>query len=282
MIDEQWSWAVKAMDQKGLFAKITGNGSEYQLDCPWCSDNKQHLYFNVVKGVFTCFRCNEGGRAFKLLNKLGINTTSKVPIRPKVKPKVQRVWPKHGRIDPDSQADRYLKQRRHLVDEDLELWGLRVGMDFWNDYVVWPIQLRDQKEIGLHLRRYRLTGQRALNYPAGIDKPLLGSHLIDAVEPKEIVIVEGPYDAAHVTRELMPEGMLGLALMGHSINTLQCAQLAELGLPVTIMLDPDAIDAACLMASTVKRWAPRVTVAKLTRGDPDEHTKTELLEAVGR
>ncbi|MBN2015908.1 AAA family ATPase [Candidatus Dojkabacteria bacterium] len=52
-------------------------GAEICLQiCPFCGDDKHHLYLNVEKLVFNCFKCNETGTIRKLVKEAGITFDS--------------------------------------------------------------------------------------------------------------------------------------------------------------------------------------------------------------
>lgn len=46
-------------------SKKTGNPNEIRINCPNCGDTKYHMYVNMIKGVYHCFRCQSSGRLAK-------------------------------------------------------------------------------------------------------------------------------------------------------------------------------------------------------------------------
>lgn len=275
-----WLWVEDALARAGRPSKRSGN--ELLLHCPYCDDSKYHLYFNVAKGVWTCFKCNEKGRALKLLKELGVKLPGigyqmkrAVVVAP---PKI--TWPEHKALKPGSDAWRYLLDERKMTPGDIAMWQLRVGAGLNQDYVLWPVLDADGELRGVHLRRYRFQGDRALMFPKLVDRLMLGAHIVAQGSFHTVVIVEGPYDAAHVTRELWEDGFISLALMGHSITRLQCLQLKAIGLPAVIMLDADAAEDTRQMARDVARWLP-VRKVYLTGKDPKHLPRAQLLSLLG-
>lgn len=271
-----FDWVLEKIESAGKDARRSGN--EIVLDCPYCGDRKKHLYFNTTKGVWTCFRCNESGRVSKLFRELGIPLNGVEPKRRRktaIQPEPE-VWPETRDFGTD--ALQYLAGR-NCLQKEIALWQMRQGTDRYEDYVFFPVLDKSGSRVGMHGRRFRYSGSKALNFPRGADKGILGMHLIPELNPKELVVVEGPYDATHVTRELMPDRMLGLALMGHGMTPLQMLQLSSVNLPVYLMLDGDAWESCKQMQRTFSRWSPCKAV-RLLRGDPDEHGRKELLETI--
>jgi hypothetical protein len=269
-----FSWVVDRFSGAGLHVRQSGD--EAQINCPYCGDQKQRLYFNLEKGVWTCFHCNEKGRLDKLFKTLGLDLL--VPPRKRsrgVKSQEREPvsWPDSNKISIPSSVWSYLSIRRGWKKVDLDLWQVRQGQGKWEDFVLFPVLDRERALLGIHGRRFRFTGPKAINHPSGQDKAVLGMHLVPVLNPERIVVVEGPYDAVHVTREL--HGTLGLALMGHGITPLQTLQISSLRLPTYLMLDGDAWKAAKEMERNYSRWAPCKAV-RLDKGDPDEYNGMEL------
>jgi hypothetical protein len=252
------------------------------------------MYLNVEKGMWVCFRCSEKGGFLQFLKMFGLDPNA---IRPR-KFKVEKPtpppepWPQSVKIQPGTRAWDYLtkdrafvngvKKRFPLTDMDIFRWDLEVGKEWpWDSYVFWPVYDPQSRKLSVHLRRFQMDGPRALNQPKGLDKTLLGIQMTHYYPCDAIALTEGPYDAAHVTRELMNDDILGLALMGHDITPLQLLQLRNLKLPVLVMLDADAWDKAQKMAKEISRWVPAYAVP-IHEGDPDEHKREALLRMIGK
>lgn len=291
---QKYFWVTERLSERGVDFRHS-HGDEMQLCCPRCDDSSHHLYLNLNKGLWVCFRCNEKGGFLAFLKLFGLDPNA---IRPrklrqesKPAPPPER-WPESVKIQPGSRAYEYLTNGRAIVDgkkvrsalQDLDIfrWNLEVGKEWpWDSYIFWPVHDLQNRRIAMHLRRFQFDGPRALNEPKGIDKTLLGAELPYYFPCDAIAITEGPYDAAHVTRELLRDNILGMALMGHSITPLQLLQLRNLGFPILVMLDADAWDAAVKMAREVSRWVPAYPV-KLPAGDPDEYHRKDLLGFIGK
>lgn len=48
-------------------SKTSHAGAELAVCCPFCDDDKYHLYYNQVKDVWNCFKCNSSGRGLDLI-----------------------------------------------------------------------------------------------------------------------------------------------------------------------------------------------------------------------
>lgn len=274
----RYGWAVEKIENAGHDTRLSG--SELAICCPFCNDHKYRLYFNLDKGAWICFHCSERGRAPLLFAKLGISNLGLAKIV-KAKPKLpppDPSWPPHEKIRPDSRVWRYLR-KRGMVWDDVVLWRLQAGIERYRDYVLWPVLDGDGKLLSVHCRRFQLNGARGLMYPAEQNRSLLGLHLIAMEARERLVLVEGPYDAAHITRQLWADEIGALALMGHNITPLQCLQLQQLGLPVTVMLDADVHEEALKLAQELARWVP-TSISFLQGGDPDDLSRNELRVAL--
>ena len=272
-----WDWVETRLQEKGL--SYRRSGAELQLDCPYCGDLRQHLYLNCQKGVWICFRCDARGQARVLLKELGI--AGQAPsLRRRPKP---QEWPSHPLdVQPLGRAAReYLLRRRRLGEREVKLWRLVQGAGAYQDFILWPLLDGEGTSSGWHGRRFRMTGQKAVNVPPGMDRSVLGLHLVPQLRPRMVLVVEGPYDAAHVTRLLAPERALGLALLGTTMTRLQALQLSNLRLPLLLMLDSDAWGTSLRMARELGRWAGDCRPVRLERGDPDDLSRAELLAAIG-
>lgn len=49
---------------------LGANSTEYKALCPFCGDEKGHLYINHIKGLYKCHRCGEQGNALTLYAKV--------------------------------------------------------------------------------------------------------------------------------------------------------------------------------------------------------------------
>jgi hypothetical protein len=284
-----FDWVEDRLSEKGENARHSGR--EIQVNCPACQDSGMHLYFNLDKGAWICFRCNEKGSLSSFLKLFGLSPTIAPPRKFKQEKPAPppNPWPESIKISTSCRAYEYLTKGRSLggkrsclTDMDIFRWDLKVGKEWpWDNYIFWPVIDQESKLRSVHLRRFQLEGPRALMQPSGVDKTLLGADQVSFHPCDAVAIVEGPYDAAHVTRELMPHGILGMALMGHSITPLQLLQLKNIGLPVLVMLDADAWEAAQELARSINRWVPAYPV-NIPTGDPDEHSGASLLQMVAK
>jgi len=60
---------LEAAESVGLAFRPAGG--EFRACCPFCGDQKFHLYLNPRKNAWHCFRCGEGGGVRDLLQKMG-------------------------------------------------------------------------------------------------------------------------------------------------------------------------------------------------------------------
>lgn len=55
------------------------SGDEYVIDCPFCGDSGHHMYINISKGIFHCFKCEKKGTTFSFIKEyLGAESYAEV------------------------------------------------------------------------------------------------------------------------------------------------------------------------------------------------------------
>ena len=227
------------------------SGDEVRVDCPRCGDEKQHLYLNLRKRAFICFRCGWGGRADRLLEELaklrggpvldiGVlvaeGKPSKKPIDPRpLPPDAYPLW-----VDkPSARVPRRYVVGRGVPETEIEDWQVYYAISGpMASRVILPV-VENGEIVNWTARSYIGAEPRYLN-------PLKGESIADRNEcvfgldhiakfSPRIVILEGPLNA-------MVFGADAVAMLGKNWSSVQLDKLLskDAGLYM-IGMDRDAI-----------------------------------------
>jgi twinkle protein len=169
------------LSEKGLSCKP--EGKEKRTSCPFCKDEKSHLYIDDEKGVFFCHKCSEAGNIWKLKKFYGDLTVIEYSGQKK----------KFSRPTPDTdkkyQADLiqgkdYLKGRG-LKDETIKKFNIGQYKDF--------IAIPYYKNGELVNFKYRGISEKKFQRFKDAESTLYN---IDNIDPKkDVIVVEGELDA---------------------------------------------------------------------------------------
>lgn len=217
---------------------------EWMCPCPWC-ENDNSLQFSIEKGVWICFRCDERGRAERIVKKLGGSYQNPAMDLDELDASLMSLdMPEFSsaRILPESTLGRY-KGPPH------EYWTLtrkyssatierfQLGYDPLTDRLTIPYRNPDGGLLGVIQRRLDNEFPRYL-YPRGFDRKgsLFGSWDRSDGIGDSAVLVEGSTDAVWVCAA----GSRSLAQYGSSLHPRQVRLLHRLGVKeVTLFYDFD-------------------------------------------
>lgn len=193
--------------------KCTSDGEQAIIHCPFCQDDKWHLYIKNTDGCFLCHKCGAKGSWKNLLENLGITepvsleshkSNTQVEYRAKLKTTTldpSLVDQYHTQI-PDRIVT-YLKEERGLTDESITKF--KIGWD--GKSITIPVFDHEGKLINIRHRRdpKKNDGNKMWNEPGG--KAALFN--ISAIEEANqnntgLLIGEGEFDAIVATQHGFP------------------------------------------------------------------------------
>jgi len=233
--------------------KKTGRKDEVRYCCPECGDYKYHLYVNLTKGLYHCFRCNYSGKLSerdlkRLVYGFDIDLDVKDGEQQEEQQKKNVISKrKESRIDLESDsfisklAVRYLKKRG--FGSDLKRYGVYVDD---NLRLVFPGYDIDGKEM-FYMYRSLVSGDYRLSKGG---KGIYNIYNIIKFNVRDIFITEGIFDA-------LSFGDNGVALLGKFISEFQREQLLSLRDKIDrifIVLDNDAFSDAFKLYNSLQPW----------------------------
>ena len=187
--------------------------SEYNLRCPFHTDNTPSLFINLEKGMVKCFgSCDFGGSLYSFLRKYD---------QPKSKGYLYQLesisalnltaWMNNGvfkepkEYEPINYEDfelcspdlHYLTDR-HITSETIEKF--EIHYDGRLQSVVFPVYNEEKEDIG-YIKRNLFGSRKYLNSPnLRADKILFPIDKLEE-EPQSIILVEGAFDAIRAHQE---------------------------------------------------------------------------------
>lgn len=281
-----------ALEKNGIDFKHTDGSKEFRVCCPNCGDGKYRLWLNQEKGLGICFKCSEGGSVYKFFKLLGIEQgfeSKKILSMPKKEPEKSTsdlppnatpLWISKSIMA--EKAKDYLVLKRGLLPEEIEQYKIHFcnGGELAGNIVI-PIYDATGKMLGWQARRYALSGKKSSN-PEGSNGRLF--NIDKCVGKWGLLVVEGPFDAILCHRKLSEAGIGVVALLGHSLSVNQAGIIKHILNPekVWVMLDPDAFSDQQKIGLTLRKEGLDATLCPKQRGDPDELSEEELLEAMNQ
>lgn len=275
------------------------SGREVVTNCLWHEDYKNKLSINTATGLFQCFVCGEKGRfidiARQVYLKKRVSTEkisefdvelTKAPSKPILEgeiviPYPEGYFPLYG-ITPgitDKVPLSYL-HKRGITDAQLLYYkiGYCVGGPYDKRIIV-PVLNDSGSLLSFIARDY--TGKltpKVLTPPSsqgrhGIKDYVFNLH--NASKLGHLLIGEGVFDAISL-------GVRGIALFGKTISNLQLAKILNAKPQrISIVLDPDAILHANILAQQLTNHIGDVRIATLPEGtDPNSVPKDILEKAI--
>lgn len=268
-----------------LVAMKTNNPHELRYCCPSCGEDGFHLYYNLKKNVYHCFKCGDKGtrkperdysekaltEMYEVLQgKRDITETEKILILPSCEP-----------VRPGSFAMRYMI-RRGVPKAKVCAMGCMTSNDpSFDNRIIFPIYDIDEK-VTFFQARALLKSMRpkylnpvkpkggALFYNGG--KKLVGHN--------EVFIVEGIFKALR----FWEIGVPAIAIFGKEITREQVINIWKCTIKVNIMLDPDAMGFAVKMADEMAaiRLFDSINLYHHPTLAPDDMTADQLREFLER
>lgn len=261
------------------------NGSEIAVCCPFCDDSKFHLYYNQIKDVWTCFKCNSSGRGLDLIISYeGVDAYTAArylnPVKP-LQPKPVNIlkempsWyipllPEPKQLKPGySQVYQYALNRK-FTRAQIEFYGFgyAVGDYDYRNRLIIPV------EMGYFQAR-AVTKSQEPKYknPVSPKEDRLFNHRF--LGSKHLAICEGCFSAIAATREDCP----AIAVLGKKATYEQMLRIAR-SKPVTVDIAFDAgtewEDSTVELAKFLFSYDIRVNIRHYDFGDPDECSEFEL------
>jgi DNA primase len=260
-------------------ARRTGHPDEVRVNCPYCPDTKYHMYINVKKRLFHCFRCGASGRLEDGPLRLSLyqqmvqeflqpprQTTSVVPVDVQLPTEFKRLV---GR--PTSFLGRralsYLVTQRGLTLQEVDHYHLGYcAMGHYQERIIIPIL--EQGELVYFVAR-SFTNRQPKYLNPHIEKHgvlFRGTDLTGDF----IVVCEGVFDAIRLSR-LVPV----VALLGKEASDLQLMKIREIAEKAIVMLDADALGHAIQLCLRLLQLMPTILIM-LNHSDPGSLTTDEL------
>jgi hypothetical protein len=238
--------------------KLTNRSDEIRFNCPECQDRKYHLYINIEKLLFNCYRCEFRGS----LNKIFGNKILPKPKRKKVKPLVSTVINTEP-FTPLTQNDSKIAKRaaeylrtRNIYDHRELLLGVK---DQWLGRIVFPVYEKGNMVFG---SGRSIIGQKPKYLNTEGTK---GQHIyrLEAMSfSPSIVICEGAIDALSVPG--------GVAIFGKVLSKHQFAKLRKTlqrSTHIYVGLDHDAKKEAVDLCGVLSTYFNKVSLVMIPEGE---------------
>jgi hypothetical protein len=247
---------------------------------PSCDDETEHLWINLEKKVYHCWKCGYKGRVIN--NKLILNALKQRKYRQPVKRSFSSSNKEDSlkAIDPsvfipleslrlDHQAIQYILSRGITVKDCSNMGGMYCPVDRLYGRIVFPIK-DGEKIVGWQGRsvydripKYIIFGKKSLGMYNM--KPL-------ADYKKFVIIFEGIFDVLKV-----PD--YGISILGKKLSDVQLRMISTFlqVKTVFIMLDSDANKEELAMCNELKPFFKTIPI-QLESGDPGNLTELEILE----
>lgn len=281
-------------------------GEEVVGDCPFCGKAGK-LWANRKTGRWICFRCDEGGRAAKLIAELEGITISEAEAlifratvtarKPSMPESLVEVFGARLAAADDGPVD------EPLPSGFAPIWNPKTGKWRMPEYLLKRGVTREAaKHFGIGFCNHGRYGGRVLvpvvcphgsawvaravdekKEPKYLNPPraALGRLIMgwDDVAGSDFVIVEGAFDVVRLWQHgIKAVAMLGKRLQPEQYGLLRC--MPRDATP-TVMLDPEEKAAPLAMATTLARHFERVFVAALPKGvDPGSSTAEQARTAL--
>lgn len=222
------------------------SGDELMARCPFHDDSSASLQFNIKKGLFICFSCQEKGTAKKLVEHFGGRYQDPDIAIADIYKKLDLIempsdGPQTARVLPERTLKRYAFPTdywasRGLSSDVVEVFGL--GYDPIENDAIIPVRNIDGGLIGVIRRRLEEGAMPKYLYYRGFPRStsLFASWLVARTLTDSVVITEGSLDAISVWQGGFP----AVAQYGSSLSSQQAVILRRLGIArVVLFFDND-------------------------------------------
>lgn len=277
---------IQFLESKGYDLRRSGESDEHIMRCPQCG--KKKLSINDKKQKWQCWHCATGGGFEFLCKFLGIQLQAKLsPDYRKLRQQKQTDRkPLSGAMELPREFNALRQDRvsffskkayaylngRGITNEMIEKWAL--GYCAEGDYagcIIIPVPDETNEIRTFQARRFFGVGLKSKN-PPGADKYVF--NLNYARGYRDIIVVEGPYDAMVTHTGMSTKNVSSVALLGHTCSPLQAKVIASCKPDtVYVALDPDIpFEEANRMGGTFRaEGVERVRICS-PQQDPDEVT----------
>lgn len=239
--------------------KTTTRDDEVRFNCPNCGDVKFHLYYNLTKGLYHCFRCGISGRTSPRkvnYDREVVNKSVEVPVL-------------SDTFSPITLA--YLRRRDLMIATVYAKEGSKDNVNrLWRGAIVFS--LYPEGYIGR-----RLSGEPKYVFSKGIST-VIWTDLSLLKASSQVFLVEGVFDALR----LIQLGLTPIALCGTHFGKGKQELVGSLlrnGIEtVYILLDADAEYFARQIEIILKVMLPDVEVVRLVlpHSDPADWDRISL------
>jgi hypothetical protein len=246
---------------------------------PLSEDTKKHLYVNVKKGMFICFKSGVSGSLSYLFNVLGADLEKVLPVytgwadlkdrfrnldklpEPFQIPKAEMPeWAQD--VQAGSEVHRYLRGRG-VQDTDIGFYGIQEGT---GEYSGWLVVPNVDKDGTCEYWVSRNTRKKAYLNPT-VDRRYHVGFLDNALaySPGHVVVCEGVFSAIAAGRD-------AVASYGKFVTNAQLQRMWDAGVrKVTLALDGDAWEETVDTATRGLRIGMSVRVVPMpSNQDPDD------------
>ena len=265
---------------------------EYVIRCPYCGDSSSHahLYINVRKRVYNCYRCGEAGKLRQFLREFADGASiEEVTHQPELRVVTPTDFFSFLTISMDTSNSRgwealqYL-QERGLTTQEIQLYGIRYAEGGrYDGRVIIPIY-EGARVVCFSARSYKGADPKYL-YPHRGETPLTTAEAVYGLnwahEYRNVVLVEGAFDAMGINRKLGND-FCGLALLSKHMSPGQLNKILHMDYVTRfyVMMDADAHEECLMIAKRLFEFGRAVSVCLLEKGDPASESPEELSKAV--
>ena len=247
---------------------------EIRADCPFCNDEKYHLYVNVKKQVFHCFRCGAKGKT-NVTNILLSNVVSAKLLKESEPSNKQPLkLPEPCDITLSIAARNYLFTRG-LQESDVmrhKIYSAAPTSIYCGRIIISsnPFYGFANYFVGRSYLKWILP--KYLNPPGGKHKPFISPPMEDMYHKQlwgnhEVLLVEGPFDYLKASRH----GPC-IALLGKHLPEAHRKEILTNYGAVYIMLDRGVKEsiAAIKIRDSLKNYLLKVNILECPKKDPGE------------
>ena len=246
--------------------------------CPFCDDRRGHLYVNILKGTWFCFKEGRGGYLDSSnLNSLSSQAYYKEQIVTPPPTSSHKLPPDFtplsmNSFDPFEQLLINYLQKRYLKKEQWGLFspGYSLIQEYWGRVII------------CYQNFFIARAVISSCHPPYINPPAIVKPLWFYTWSKEgsLLLVEGVFDLIKVLPLLDHKKYCGAgALLGKSISIHQRQSLQKVSKDLTLLLDKDAYLDALSLAINLSAQGFNCNVLKLSHSkDPNSCSSSKLKE----
>jgi DNA primase (bacterial type) len=226
--------------------EIVGNGREFRLNCPNCDDTTKHMYINITRTLWYCFKCGKGGKVQyqnQEPNLEAFDNELRTKFDATIKPNVIKSLPINDMARNHGYAHEYLI-KRGVTDGEMIKYSIRASLEKTGPYknsIIFPMFGEKDWLDYFVCRKYDNSKPKYVNAPWSKDDTLFEAHAINTDDrvKNPWVICEGIFDALAIRRV----GYNAVALLGKTATSQQLKTLIMFK-QFLIYLDEDAFSQA--------------------------------------